>query len=461
MNNRLGGFILSATLLLSSALIGGAQGYVAPEVRISKDKVRIDGKVYLSHVVEPKQTLWSICKAYEVSATEVYEANPTLDLAFGGLKEGQILMIPISRKDPATTEVPSEPFISEPAYDIPERISLSLILPLSNGTDTNEGNMDFYSGVLMACRELGSQGLKVDLTVCNTAQDSGIAVAAALNSADVAIGPIAASDAAEAARNMHPGKALVSPLDPKAAGLADSLRIVQAPSTWEAQIREMVEWCAEEYRQGDTVFVVSETDVAMSPESKFMIQELDRKGIRYAKISYGILQGLSMAANFEGRASRNGTTRFFAASENEAFVGDVIRQANLLTYKEYKTTVYCPSKVRSFELIDIESFHNVDLRLCSTYFIDYSAPDTKAFIMAYRALFGAEPSSYAFQGYDTAKYFLSVCAKYGRQWEGKLDEYPAKGLQTDFRFEKTSTPGRVNSAVRRIIYNKDFSVTVL
>lgn len=486
--------LLTAALVILSAGTGSAQDrYEAPEVRISRDKVRVDGKVYLSHVVEPKQTLWSICKAYEVSAADIYAANPTLDLAVNGLKTGQIIMIPTKkyRQNPVEGEntatpvfppalVPAEDFPEQSAtadpmptdsvsavpenvfvYDIPERISLALVIPLSNGLDEIEGNVDFYSGVLMACRELGGQGIGIDLTVCNTSENEGLGVAATTGSADVVIGPIAAKDAARAAANLRPGRALVSPLDPKAALLTDSLRIVQAPSTWESQTREMVKWCAEEIQPGDTVLVVSESDVATSPESKFLYQELDRNGIRYSRISYGILQGLSMASNFESRASRTGTTRFFAASENEAFVGDVIRQANLLAYKEYKATVYCPSKVRSFSLIDVESFHNVDLRLSSTYFIDYGAADTKAFIMAYRALFGAEPNSYAFQGYDTAKYFVSACAKYGRNWLEKLDEFPGRGLQTDFSFEKSSSEGRVNTAVRRIIYNKDFSITVL
>lgn len=486
MRSRIVKALLAAAALVLSASVCGAQDYVAPEVKISKDRVRVDGKVYLSHVVEPKQTLWSICKAYEVSASDIFEANPALNIPTEGLKAGQILMIPRkkNRQEPVETEgqIPSIPeaapadtakaealpdsltTVSDSAafvLDVPERISLAVILPLSNAPGAAEGNVDFYSGVLMACRELGNQGMKIDLTVCNTSENEGLGAVAALNSADVAIGPVAAKDAAKAARNLRPGKALISPLDPKAAGLADSLRIVQAPSGWEAQTREMVIWAKEELQPGDTVLVVSESGIVPSAESKLLCKELEMQGIRYAKISYGILQGLAMAEKFEARADRKHTARIFAASENEAFVGDVIRQANLLAYKGYPTTVYCPSKVRSFDLIDVESFHNVDLRLCSTYFIDYSSDETKAFVMAYRALFGAEPNSYAFQGYDTAKFFLGACAKYGKNWFEKLDELSGRGLQTDFRFEKSKTPGKVNSAVRRIIYNKDFSITVL
>ena len=48
-----------------------AQDYVAPPVSISKDKVKIDGKVFYSHIVLDKQTLYSISKAYNVSVEEM------------------------------------------------------------------------------------------------------------------------------------------------------------------------------------------------------------------------------------------------------------------------------------------------------------------------------------------------------------------------------------------------------
>ena len=43
-----------------------AQDYVAPPVSISKEKVRMNGKLYYSHIVLEKQTLYSIAKAYVV-----------------------------------------------------------------------------------------------------------------------------------------------------------------------------------------------------------------------------------------------------------------------------------------------------------------------------------------------------------------------------------------------------------
>ncbi|MBQ2530917.1 MAG: LysM peptidoglycan-binding domain-containing protein, partial [Bacteroidales bacterium] len=71
-----------------------AQDYVAPKVEVSTEKVRNNGKLFYSHIVKEKQTLYSISKAYGVTIQEIYECNQDLNLRTEGLKAGQVLLIP-------------------------------------------------------------------------------------------------------------------------------------------------------------------------------------------------------------------------------------------------------------------------------------------------------------------------------------------------------------------------------
>ena len=73
--------------------IAEAQEYVAPPVTISKDKVKIDGKVFYSHIVMEKQTLFSISKAYNVTVDDIYRHNPTVKV--NGLRKNDIIIIPV------------------------------------------------------------------------------------------------------------------------------------------------------------------------------------------------------------------------------------------------------------------------------------------------------------------------------------------------------------------------------
>ena len=88
----------TAWLLLSALFIAvtpasmSAQEYIAPEVTISKEKVKVDGVICYSPIVLEKQTLYSISKAYNVSIDDIYRFNPSLKET--GLRKNSIIIIP-------------------------------------------------------------------------------------------------------------------------------------------------------------------------------------------------------------------------------------------------------------------------------------------------------------------------------------------------------------------------------
>ena len=87
--------------LVSAPLLLAGQDYQAPEVKVSTEQVRIAEKLYYVHKVLPKQTVFSICKAYGITEEELKAANPGLE---NGLKADALLYIPAS-KEAAGTEV--------------------------------------------------------------------------------------------------------------------------------------------------------------------------------------------------------------------------------------------------------------------------------------------------------------------------------------------------------------------
>ena len=79
---------IALSLVSFSSNISTAQEYVNTPVEISKEKVRVDGKICYSHVVLEKQTLYSISKAYNVSIDDIYKFNPTVKET--GLKKNSL-----------------------------------------------------------------------------------------------------------------------------------------------------------------------------------------------------------------------------------------------------------------------------------------------------------------------------------------------------------------------------------
>ena len=100
--------VVALAMLMSYTVSAAAQEYVAPAVEVSGQKVKKDGKVYYSHIVKERQTMYSISKAYNVTQEEIFEANP--GLKENGLKKNSIIMIPTQSesREIASEQMPSE-----------------------------------------------------------------------------------------------------------------------------------------------------------------------------------------------------------------------------------------------------------------------------------------------------------------------------------------------------------------
>ena len=516
---------LFAIIFLAFSLAGfhaAAQQYDAPEVKISQDKVRVNGKSYYAHVVTEKQTLYSISKAYNVSLQDIYDSNRNLDLENAGLKVGQVIFIPTQPTAPAGTVVPADTKTEKPAttgssamdrwlfpgnnrmnqnpqpvnteetvsptepelqqpdslkvqvdslkaaaadsldafvLDIPERISVALLLPFTS-SKLSDNTIDYYSGLLLASRDLGKSGVQIDIEAIDV-RDSSYITPASLADKDIIFGPITSKDMKVMLGKCPEGKFVVSPLDPQAFALAKDFPSIQAPTPTALQNQDIVRWAIEDMAPGDSLVLITQKGVTLSESSKSIVDALKNSGVKYHTISYGILEGLQIQKAFEWHCSANGVTRYIVAADDESFANDAVRNVNLMLFKKHDVALYAPSRIRSFSMIETEYLHSVNTHISAAYFTDWGDKNVSNFIMAYRALYNAEPNQFAFHGYDTMHFFIDICRTYGRQWPKVLQDYSERGLQTDFSFTREEgAAGFVNNAVRRVVYTPDFKVVL-
>ena len=292
-----------------------AQDYVAPPVTISQDKVKMDGKLYYSHVVLEKQTLYSISKAYGVSMDDIYEANPSLKET--GLKKNAIILIPVpetgamaerqeirdkaagrkaakeekrqnrkNRKDyfihtvkwyedldvisgkygvpvdiimevnglkdrklkkrqqlriptdlqaymdslkPEKVETSPADSVSAPAapgkfssslFRPDAQVNALLMLPFNaQGEEPSRISMDFYCGVLLAAKDIGEEGVNVDLSVYDTYGDVLPVTKERLGKSDFVIGPPSVKGLTGLLEMSPEETYVISPLDTRTAYL--------------------------------------------------------------------------------------------------------------------------------------------------------------------------------------------------------------------------------------------------
>jgi ABC-type branched-subunit amino acid transport system substrate-binding protein len=334
---------------------------------------------------------------------------------------------------------------------------VALILPFNAAGKASESNMDFYSGVLLALRELEKEGVKTTLNVFDL--QAGVPSSFELSKNDFVLGPITTSDLTTILGVTGGQVPVISPLDQRAGELADTYRsFIQAPSSATSQYNELAAWAADDSVRGDKIILVTETTSSGSTAPALGVREaLVAAGTPFEAVSWTQAQGRSLPASLTAVLTKGGVNRIIVASEKESFVADIVRNLSILLGRGYKIAMYAPSRVRTFETVDSSLYHQDHLHICSPYFADYDTPEVKAFVRAYRALYRTEPSQFAFQGYDLAHYFAKVVAKYGNRWTRVLPRVTENGLHTDFRFEKTASGSFRNTAIRRILYDTDYS----
>lgn len=552
--------ILAAGVLLAGECRLSAQEYESTPVTISKEKVRMDGKLYYSHIVMERQTLFSISKAYGVSMEDIYRANAGLRET--GLKKNAIILIPAfeqqeeapaqekpaaeerktdekkkekDRKDeytvhtvkwyedldaisekygvpvevimeynglsgrklskrqklriPTSVDMPvrkeQEVQAAETPVDIvrqesaasenhkdgmfklfpKNKVSVMLMLPFSG----SEGNLDFYCGALLAARDMGKEGTNIDLSVYDISDGNLHVTEERLRSSDIVIGPILPSNLERLAAVTPKTTGIVSPLDHKAEYLAERNRnFIQAPTPYRTQYKDIINWMKEDKAPEDRVILIKEKGARDTEEMLELTNTLANSGMQYSTFSYSIIEGRNILQSLSSLMNPDAVNRVLIASESGAFLNDAVRNLNLMLHNKYRVVLYAPSKIRSVGTIDVENLHDVNLHVSLAYYVDYDNPKVRKFIMEYRALYNTEPTPFAFQGYDIARYFIHMCSKYGNNWMKVAEIQREELLQSDFEFERKSSVdnglaeniegGLVNKAVKRIVYGENYTI---
>lgn len=431
---------------------------------------------YKEHTVRWYEDLEDIARRYNVTAQEIMDYN---HLKTRKLTTRQVLRIPVAgavapKAEPVEEVAPAIEFVPTTPEEVHEEtvdstlfvahpkdvVDFSLLLPLKVGNSASELNMDFYSGVLMAVKDLEAQGIKVQMHVNDLY--AGMPDVDALCRSDFVLGPVANRDIEVMLQLIEGRVPVISPLDQKAAGLSSSYRnFIQAPTGTDNQYEDLAQWIQDDLVEGDKVLFISEKNASNVQAAVNIRTAMARRQLEYEILNYAIADGRAVPDSLAPVMVKNAVNRVVVASESEAFVGDVVRNLTIMLGRGFDVVMYAPSKVRNFDSIDGTALHDVSAHISTAYHVNYGSPEVDSFVHAYRALFRTEPSQFAFQGYDTACYFVQRVAAYGSAWTNKLGLERNRGLHTDFLFESDDNDNRRNVAVRRIVYQPDYTTILL
>lgn len=442
----------------------------------------------LKHKVQKGETIFGICKHYNITQETLYALNP--ELKNTGLKVGQEINI---KKEPQKVSenkvnaiindtpknVNDAPKINkldttlndeevlEPVKNINcneqialplKNVKVALFIPLLNDevliddedatTDPNfklspKPFLEFYEGFLMAVDSVRRQGLSIELVQFEVKQDSA-KIKQYLNDknlqdVDLIIGPfydnIFNIVAAWAKVKQIP---VINPISSTCRSLYHYNNVIVLNTSLNSQLSQVTRYLA----AFDSLNIViiranSSDDMQIVNTYKKAYLEQHRGSSTVKEVNYSA-NGIDAV---EKALDKDKVNVIVITSSSQIFVINVLTKLNDLT-RNYKLLLsYMPTWKKIEQNFELEHLFNLHTHSFQPFFIDYSNVYVKNFVLSYRDLFKTEPSKFSFLGYDCGIYFMSILHKYGRNFYNCINEITVNQLGSSFYFEKAGSNG--------------------
>ncbi len=433
---------------------------------------------YITHRVMPKETLYSLSKAYAVSIDSILKVNTGLE---NGLKVNQLITIPILKEygDSLVEDIEFDSTALKNDYVV------SLLLPfyleemeMAEDTTPNASmkmyqklyskaqyGLDFYHGFRMAADSITQEGLNLKLRVFDTANDtaklSKLIKDSALVGSDLIVGPlfydefVIASDFAK-----KKGINIVSPVKQSNKILLGNSYVSKVVSSDPVLLKSLGTYLADSLSRHNMIIVYPDhikerTQVDLLKRS-FYRQMESKSGEDTIKLLREVVWDVKNYAAFKMRLDSTQRNIVVAPSDDEAFVTRLITQLN--QEEDYDITLIGIEDWKNYDYLEVEYLHNLNVHLMVSEYINYRDKDLQAFEERYIDLNNMPPSKFSVLGFDVGMYYLKLMNDFGTNFSLMLVEYQDEFLSRKFQFFKTGIEsGYENHSVYLVRY-KDFEL---
>ena len=430
-------------------------------VRIPMDKVELpdekmtapavdDGS--LAHQILKGETVYGISDLYDISAEELLEANGGLP---DGLQIGAFIRIPLKQEPEVKLGVGYDtlPSIQKAVYKVAYLLPFSLALNDSimqvaklKGNDEflseTKAAMHFYLGARMALDSLKAQGLSAEVYVKEVNDDPTTTLEAieALSDIDLYIGPFHRNSIELIAnKTANDGGHVVCPIDQSNKIVLGHSDLSKALSTGNIQIPYLARKIVEAHFKDNIILM--EAPVWKELDTRTQMREALNKNLHSFIMSRSdSVQRCTLDKDFSARLltqlDPEGVNVLVVPTNEVYYSSELMTRLSKLN-DDFQFVVYGMESWKDHDNIDAAYKDKFRLHIPAASFIDVTDEHTKKFILDFRAENGAEPSEYAFLGYDITLYYLQGLLSFGTGFPQYFDRIEARPIHMGFSMKKT------------------------
>ncbi|NEN24433.1 LysM peptidoglycan-binding domain-containing protein [Cryomorpha ignava] len=437
---------------------------------------------FMVHQVLKGETAYSLAKEFEISVDSLSKANNNFE---SGMNVGQWIVIP-KFKASYLAEIEEESPVDSVSIAYPsgfkKKYKIGLMLPfelahndsldraLMDGKDLyilTEISLDYYRGAKIALDSLKRMGLNADVYIYDAGEDlvqlKDVLRKPEINDLDIIFGPMHKTSIALVSDASKKNETyLVSPNSFSNEVFEDNPFLVRAMASRETMMRYLANYVAIQH-QDDNVIMINSESANDWPFRKIFKENYNKAIGSFSNVFSDSLRsvGISLTKpeNVDKWLRKDQKNILVVPSNELAFVSDFMTRLSRID-PSYEIQIYGLDNWMRYDNIDAEYKNRFRLRLVVPNFVDYQKEVTKHFLRKYREEFNMEPTQYGYgyMGYDLTLFFGESLIKYGLSIPEAFKQMEMKGVNSDYRFGRSTTGMEFENKSVYIIEYNDYQI---
>ena len=418
------------------------------------------------HKVKKKETLYSICRDYDITLEELKAANPKMYDAGYELKKGDRVFIPYAKTanngGAAGQKLPTvQKTVSKvKGDDVRNRtIRLGVMLPLHDVNGDGKRMVEYYRGVLMACDSLKKLGISTDVYAWNLAEDGNVQkVLEDPNAArlDLIIGPLYSKQVLELSKFVEKNDIMmVIPFSINTPEIYTNRHIFQVYQLTNDQnertVRRFCEWFKDYHP------VIVDCGDSTSTKGQFtsaLRRSLEQRGIGYSLTCLKQSSDEDFAKSFDPTKKNIVVLNTGRSPELNATFGRLSAVAT--ASPDIHIAMFGYTEWMMYAPYQLENFYRYNVYVPAPFYTNLMSTATERLEQKYRWNFHQNMMQtlprFALTCFDHAYFFLQGLHKYGKTFDGAAGRFGYAPVQTPLKFERIGNGGLMNHAYLFVHY---------
>ena len=435
----------------------------------------------IEYVVEKRETLYRICRKFNISSVELIKHNPKLK---NGVKAGMVLKIPTKTTEVVTTTpADSRPMrenevnalLYEKKESLPvDRIKVGLLLPFKADKPTRDAAtarfVEYYEGMLLAVDSLRKQGVSIELSVYDTgegarAMNQILETEENLRSANLLIGAVQNDQiklVADFAKE-HNIKYVI-PFTSKNDDVLSNACVFQVNTPHSYLYSKAAERGRKLFAKDNIIFVNVPDKGEKTEFIKAFKTELKDHDIPFKEMDYDVeLFAEEIDSLYMVDSCRNVVIPTSSSIEALQKVKTPLRML-AETQTDYTIALFGYPEWQTYVREALDDFYVLDTYIYTNFYADNLGQPMHDFYDKFKTWYSKDLINtypkYGILGFDTGMFFFGAMKKYGANFEDKLDEFRYPSIQTGFDFHRVNNwGGFINTNIFIVHYHRDYTVT--